>query len=43
MKKIIDFDEKMVKALQDYANAHFNGNFSEAVRCFCGSSLNSPP
>lgn len=32
MKKLIEFDEKLEKEIQDHANKHHNGVFVESVR-----------
>jgi hypothetical protein len=33
--KLIKFDTELVEEIQRFANEHFNGNFSEAVRYLC--------
>jgi hypothetical protein len=33
--KLIKFDDDLSNEIQKYANEHFNGNFSEAVRYLC--------
>ena len=39
MKKIIRFTPETIDKIQSYANEHFNGNFSMAVRFFCVTAI----
>lgn len=33
--KLIGFEDELAEEVQKFANEHFNGNFSEAVRYLC--------
>jgi hypothetical protein len=35
MNKLIGFKDKLAEEIQAYADEHFNGNFSMAVRYLC--------
>ena len=37
--KPIRFDHEQEKKIQEFANEHFRGNFNEAVRMLCKTSL----
>ena len=40
MKKLINFKQmQMIRDIQDYANANFDGNFTEAVVNLCRKAL----
>ena len=39
MKKIIRFTPETIDKIQAYANEHFNGNFSMAVRFLCVTAI----
>jgi len=41
MKKVIDFDKDLQKAIQDYADLFCEGNFNMAVRQLTKSGLNN--
>ena len=39
MKKLVKFRPELVKKIQAYADEHFDGNFSMAVRCLCAVGI----
>ena len=41
MKKVIDFDKDLQKAIQDYADLFCEGNFNMAVRQLTKSGLDN--
>ena len=38
--KLILFSDELTKQIQDYANKHFNGNFTKAVNELAKAGLN---
>lgn len=41
MNKLIKLDDNLIDKIQRFANEHFNGNFSEAVRYLLRESMSS--
>jgi hypothetical protein len=39
MKKLITFNDDLIKAIQAHADLYFDGNFTMAVRSLCRGGL----